>query len=377
MNASIRLHDSDEQFLAAPHIEAIPLTTPFVGPEQLMRENGHRSLLRLGANESAFGPPPSAVTAMAAELPHLSWYGDPESYDLRAALAVKHGCGVEHISVGSGIDDLMGLAVRAFVQPGAVALTTRGTYPTFNYHVIGFGGRLDAVAYRDDGHVDVDGLIARAREIKPSIVYVANPDNPSGTLLHVRDIMRLFEGIPPQSLLLLDEAYADFVGADEVLPTLLHGRLLRVRTFSKAYGMAGARIGYAIGSERNVQTFQKIRLHYGVNRNAQIGALASLRDEQFRRHVVDEVRRGCEDYYALARSLGLPYLESHANFVCIDFSTKERAAQVMNALLAAGVFVRKPGAAPLDRFVRFSVGTPDERRELGTRLRSILADRQA
>ncbi len=377
MNASIHLPDPDEQFLAAPHIEAIPLTTPFVGPEQLMRENGHRSLLRLGANESAFGPSPAAVTAMAAELPHLSWYGDPESYDLRAALAVKHDCSIENISVGSGIDDLMGLAVRAFVPPGAVALTTLGTYPTFHYHVTGFGGRLATVAYRDDGHLDVDALIARARELKPSIVYVANPDNPSGTLLPVRDVVRLFEGIPAQSLLLLDEAYADFVSGGDLLPTLLHGRLLRVRTFSKAYGMAGARIGYAVGSERNVQTFQKIRLHYGVNRNAQIGALASLRDEAFRRRVVDEVRAGCEDYYALARSLNRPYLESHANFVCIDFAKKERAAHVMNALLGAGVFVRKPGAAPLDRFVRFSVGTLDERRELGSRLRAILTEMSA
>src|SRR5690242_6825525 len=98
------------------------MVTPFIGPEQLMREGGHAALLRLGANESAFGPSPKAVEAMAAELPHLAWYGDPDSYDLRAALALRHGCGIENISVGSGIDDLMGLAVRAYMAPGAVAL---------------------------------------------------------------------------------------------------------------------------------------------------------------------------------------------------------------------------------------------------------------
>ena len=125
-----------EPFLAAPHIEAIPLVTPFIGPEQLMREGGHPGLLRLGANESAFGPSPKAIEAMTAELPHLSWYGDPESYDLRSALALRHRCGIEQISVGSGIDDLMGLAVRAYMAPGATALATRGTYPTFGYHVI-------------------------------------------------------------------------------------------------------------------------------------------------------------------------------------------------------------------------------------------------
>ncbi len=356
------------EFLAAPHIEAIPSMTPFIGPEQLMREGGHASLLRLGANESAFGPSPKAVAAMSAELPHISWYGDPESYDLRAALAARHGCEIENLSVGSGIDDLMGLAVRAFVAPGAVALTTRGTYPTFNYHVMGFGAQLATVDYRPDGLLDVDALIAAARKLRPAIVYAANPDNPSGTLLPADEMVRLFEGLPDESLLFLDEAYADFVDESRLFPDFVHGRLLRVRTFSKAYGMAGARIGYAIATPRNVATFQKIRLHYGVNRNAQIGALASLGDPEFAQHVAAETARGREEYYKLASSLGRPCLESRANFVCIDFASNEAATQIMNALLARGVFIRKPSAPPLDRFVRVSVGTPAERDEFAARL---------
>ncbi len=359
------------EFLAAPHIEAIPSMTPFIGPEQLMREGGHASLLRLGANESAFGPSPKAVAAMSAELPRISWYGDPESYDLRAALAVRHGCAIENISVGSGIDDLMGLAVRAFVAPGAAALTTRGTYPTFNYHVMGFGAQLATVDYRPDGLLDVDGLIAAAHKVRPAIVYVANPDNPSGTLLPAAQVARLFEALPDESLLFLDEAYADFVDESSLFPDLIHGRLLRARTFSKAYGMAGARIGYAIATPRNVTMFQKIRLHYGVNRNAQIGALASLGDPDFAQHIVAETASGRDDYYALARSLGRPYLASCTNFVCIDFGSNENATKIMNVLLARGVFVRKPSAPPLDRFVRVSVGRPAERDEFAARLRVL------
>ncbi|HLI96970.1 MAG TPA: aminotransferase class I/II-fold pyridoxal phosphate-dependent enzyme [Candidatus Baltobacteraceae bacterium] len=368
------LNKAEPEFLAAPHIEAIPVVTPFVGPEQLMREGGHASLLRLGANESAFGPSPKAVDAMARELPHISWYGDPESYDLRSALAVRHDCSIDNLCIGSGIDDLMGLAVRAFMWPGAVALTTRGTYPTFAYHVTGFGGNLETVQYRNDGTVDIDALVARAKALQPAIVYIANPDNPSGTLLPSTEIARLFEGLPQQSLLFLDEAYADFVDEHSIFPPLLHGRFLRVRTFSKAYGMAGARIGYVISTPRNVVTFQKIRLHYGVNRNAQIGALASVEDEVFRRHVVQQVAQGREDYHALAASLGTTALRSHTNFVCIDFRSNERATRIMNALLAHGVFVRKPAAPPLDRHVRVSVGTPEERREFGVRLRAVLAE---
>jgi histidinol-phosphate aminotransferase len=346
--------------------------TPFIGPEQLMRERGHASLLRLGANESAFGPSPKAVAAMAAELPRLSWYGDPQSYDVRAAVAVLHGCSVDNVCIGSGIDDLMGLAVRAFTAAGSVTLATRGTYPTFSYHVTGFGATLETVPYRGDGLVDVDALIARAKELHPSIVYLANPDNPSGTLLPREEVLRLFEALPARTLLFLDEAYIDFVLAPQpAMP--IHPRLMQVRTFSKAYGMAGARIGYMISTKRNVDTFDKIRLHYGVNRNAQVGALAALGDAEFHGSVITSVAQGRDDYYALARTLGRGYLESYTNFVCIDFESNERATAVMNRLLEHGVFVRKPGAPPLDRYVRVSVGTPGERAEFARRLRAVLA----
>jgi histidinol-phosphate aminotransferase len=357
-----------------PAIEAIPSTTPFVGPEQLMRETGNRELLRLGANESAFGPSPAACAAMAAELERLSWYGDPESLDLRDALALKHRCLSEQISVGSGIDDLMGLAVRAFVAPGATALTSHGTYPTFNYHVIGYGGRLTYAPYRDDGTPDLDALLEGARRERAAIVYLANPDNPSGRFIGRSDVARFYAALPGDSLLLLDEAYADFVDEAELLAPHFEDRLIRMRTFSKAYGMAGARIGYALTTAANVRTFQKIRLHYGINRNAQIGALASLADDEFRQRVVLATAQARDDYYALARDLGLGYIESRANFVCIDLGTAERATGVMNDLLGKAVWIRKPGAPPLDRYVRVSAGTPPMRESFARAFRSVLAE---
>ncbi len=340
-----------------------------------MREGGHGSLLRLGANESNFGPSPKAVQAMAAELPRISWYGDPESYKLRVAVAARHGCGIDNVCVGSGIDDLMGLTVRAFMSPGSIALATLGTYPTFAYHVMGFGGELATVPYRPDGTVDVEALAQTARRLHPAIVYIANPDNPGGTYLALDEIERLFESLPGESLLFLDEAYADFVSESDGCAPHIHPGLIRARTFSKAYGMAGARIGYAICAPRTVRTFEKIRLQYGVNRNAQIGALAALADVQFHRYVVEQVARGREDYYALAESLGCDFVRSHTNFVCIGFGSAAEATGVMNALLARAVFVRKPGAPPLDRFVRISVGTPPEREALAEHLRAVTAER--
>ncbi len=357
-----------------PAVQAIPATTPFIGPEQLMREHGLRELVRLGANESAFGPSPKAVAAMSAELERLAWYGDPESLDLRDALAQKHGCRPDEILVGSGIDDLMGLAVRAFVAPGAAALATRGTYPTFNYHVVGYGGRPAYAGYRDDGTPDCDALLAAVRRDAPAIVYLANPDNPSGRFIARDEIVRFYEGLPRGSLLLLDEAYADFVDDGELLPPAFEDRLIRLRTFSKAYGMAGARIGYALTTRSNVETLQKIRLHYGVNRNAQVGALASLSDDAFRRRVVRETAAAREDYYALARDLGRRYIESQTNFVCIEMDSRERATRVVDDLLARGVWIRKPGAPPLDAYIRVSAGTEPMRRAFAAALRAVLAE---
>ncbi len=355
-------------------VEAIPATTPFIGPEQLMRETGQRELVRLGANESAFGPSPRAVEAMSRELPRLALYGDPESLDLRDALAAKHRCRPEQIVVGSGIDDLMGLAVRAFAAPGEAALSTRGTYPTFNYHVVGYGGRPIAAAYLDDGTPDCDMLLSVARREAPRIVYLANPDNPSGRFIARPDMERFYEALPHDTLLLLDEAYADFVDDDELLPPAFEDRLIRLRTFSKAYGMAGGRIGYALATESNVATFQKIRLHYGINRNAQVGALASLQDDEFRSYVISETARARDDYYRIARSLGRRSIESRTNFVCIDFDAAERATRIMNELLARGVWIRKPGAPPLDAYVRVSAGTEPMRRAFEAALRAVLAE---
>ncbi len=339
-----------------------------------MRENGLSSLVRLGANESPFGPSPRAAEAMRGEIERLSWYGDPDVHELRTALAQRLTCSIDNLSVGSGIDDLMGLAVRAYVAPGRVAVTSRGTYPTFEYHVNGYGGVLERVDYREDGAPDLDALAKRARETDAALVYLANPDNPSGSF-HERDaIERFYDALPRSVVLMLDEAYADFVADDELLSPRYEDRLIRTRTFSKAHGMAGARIGYAIMSEGGVATFDKIRLQYGINRNAQIGALASLNDPGFIDFVVEETARGRDEYALLGEELGLGTLPSRTNFVCFDLGDVKRANALVAELLRRNVWIRKPGAPPLDRYIRVSVGTAPMRAAFAQALRSIVSE---
>jgi histidinol-phosphate aminotransferase len=356
-----------------PSIAALPLSRPFVAPEELGRLAGHASLLRLGANESAFGPPPRALEAMRAELPRTAWYGDPESSDLRDALAARHGCSADNIVVGAGIDDLMGLAIRAYVAPGQAAVATLGTYPTVVYHIHGYGGRFESVPYTHGGAVQLDALLARARETRAPLIYLANPDNPSGGLLPAADLERFLASLPDETLLLLDEAYADFVAPGELLPDFIDPRVIRMRTFSKAYGLAGARIGYSLSSTETAGTFNKVRLQYNVNRTAQIGALAALGEGDFIAGVVAEVASGRAEYAALARRLGLATLPSVTNFVCIDLGSRERAEAMVALLMKNAVFVRKPGAAPIDRCIRVTVGNAGERALFAERFAEALA----
>jgi histidinol-phosphate aminotransferase len=346
--------------------------TPFVAPEELARRVGRPELLRLGANESAFGPSPRAIGAMREAVSLTSWYGDPESLELRAALAARHGCAVEEIVVASGIDDLMGLIVRAFCAPGDACVSTRGTYPTLYYHLNAYGARAEFAEPDAAGGLVLQNIVDAVRRSGAKLVYVANPDNPSGGFVDRAVLAELRAALPDDVLLFLDEAYADFVPRSALPPDVIDPRTIRTRTFSKAFGMAGARIGYALAGAHVIAAFQKLRLHFGVNRTAQIGALAALDDEAFLRGVIAEVERGREEYHALAAAHALPSLASSTNFVCIGIGTKAEADAMVGALLELGVFVRKPWAPPIDGYVRVTVGTATERAAFAERFAEAL-----
>jgi histidinol-phosphate aminotransferase len=298
-------------------------------------------------------------------------YADPENYDLRAAVAQVHGINMDQVMVGSGIDDLLGLIVRTFLEPGATAVTSLGAYPTFNFHVAGYGGALERVPYRDDSN-DLEMLADAAVRTDAKIVYLANPDNPSGSWHTTGEITAFRAALPTTCLLLLDEAYCDFAPSDAIPPIDPEdGGIIRLRTFSKAHGMAGLRVGYAIAPARTNAAFEKVRLHFGVNRVAQAGAMASLRDTTYIESVVAEVAEGRHDYSRLAAELGLTPLASATNFVSIDIGNQGRAKALLEALADEDVFIRMPGAPPLDRCIRVTVGTRPERAEFAQILRRI------
>ena len=336
----------------------LPATVPFVGPESQERSLGQPFRARLGANESVFGPSPKAIEAMAKAAAQTWMYGDPENHDLRHALAAHEGVTFENIIVGEGIDGLLGYLVRLVTEgPKDAVVTSDGAYPTFNYHVAGYGGGLHKVPYSGD-HEDPDALLAKARKVRAKLVYLANPDNPMGSWHSRETIEQMASAMPDGCLLVLDEAYAQFLPATKV-PQIdpNNPSVIRFRTFSKAYGMAGARVGYGIGHPDLIDAFNKVRNHFGMCRISQAGALAALEDTKYLSEVIDKVKDATTRIGTIAAGNGLTALPTAANFVAIDCGGDEAFAKsVLDGLIDQGVFVRMPFVKPQNRCIRISAG---------------------
>jgi histidinol-phosphate aminotransferase len=358
-----------------PLVASLPATVPFVGPEKQERDRGRLFAARIGANESVFGPSPLAIEATQQAAPEMWKYCDPNNHDLRQALAAHHGVPPESIVIGEGIDGLLGYTARLFLEPGDKVVTSAGAYPTFNYHVAGFGGELVMVPYHKDAE-NPEALADAARECGARLVYIANPDNPMGTWHDAGRISRLIEAMPNGCLLCLDEAYMEFAPEDAAPAwDISDPRVIRFRTFSKAYGMAGLRIGYAITTPETAASFDRVRNHFGVSRMAQIAALAGLGDEAHLASVQAGVAAARIRIGEIAADNGLSCVPSATNFVEVDCGADgDFARRVLAGLLERDIFVRMPGIAPQDRCIRISAGRGREMDLLAAALPEALAE---
>jgi histidinol-phosphate aminotransferase len=345
-----------------PLVSALPATIPFVGPEKLERQNGSPFKARLGANECNFGASPAAIAAMDKAAREDVWkYSDPENWELREALALHYGIAKDEIAAGPGIDNLLGVTVRIFSDTGDAVVTSLGAYPTFNYHVNGYGRRLVTVPYRDDRE-DLEALLEAVKRENAAIVYLSNPDNPMGTWWEASDIIAFAESLPESTLLILDEAYGELAPLS-ALPALDTARdnIVRMRTFSKAYGLAGLRCGYLIGAAGPCGQYDKVRDHFGVNVMAQKAAVAALADHAWLAHVTAQFEAARARIAAIATANGLAPLPSATNFVTMDCGRDgDYAMRILQELNKRGVFIRKPMAPGLDRCIRVSCGLPHE-----------------
>ncbi|THV25756.1 pyridoxal phosphate-dependent aminotransferase [Peteryoungia ipomoeae] len=342
-----------------PLAQSLPATVPFVGPEAIERQRGLKVQARIGANESGFGPAPSVLARITEAAPEIWKYNDPENHALKTALASHLGIRSDNLVIGEGIDDLLGLIVRLVIEPGMPVVTSLGAYPTFNFHVSGFGGRLVTVPYRDDRE-DLDALLAATRREDAPLVYFANPDNPMGSWWDAEAIITFARALPETTLLILDEAYSETAPAGSIPPIgalIDRPNVIRTRTFSKAYGLAGARVGYGIGTAGTVQAFDKIRNHFGMPRLSTEAALAALQDQAYLEDVVLRIKTARERIAAIAAQNGLLALPSATNFVAVDTGRDGVFARaIVDGLMEHGVFIRMPGVSPLNRCIRVSTG---------------------
>jgi histidinol-phosphate aminotransferase len=344
-----------------PTILSLPKLVPFVGPEALERARGRPFRARLGANESIFGPSPKAVDVMRAAAAENWMYSDPENFELRVAIAAHHDVPIECVVVGEGIDGLLGLTCMLFLKPGAQVVTTDGAYPTFNFHVLSHGGVPHRVPMRELRE-DIPHLIEAAKVLLAPLMYVSNPNNPMGTWWPAMDMDEFIRAVPSGTLLILDEAYCDTAPAGTVPPIdISKPQVIRYRTFSKAYGLAGARIGYAIGERTVIEAFDKVRNHYGINRVGQLGATAAIADQAYLNEAVSRISNARNRIASIATANGLTPLPSGANFVTIDCGGDGPfAARVLQAMLDRDVFIRKPAAKGLDHCIRVSCGGDED-----------------
>ncbi|MEO0544865.1 MAG: pyridoxal phosphate-dependent aminotransferase [Pseudomonadota bacterium] len=357
-----------------PIVSALADTVPFVAPEETERAKGVVFKARLGANEGNFGPASAAVAAIQKAASDDIWkYCDPTAFELRQALSRRLNIDLDEVVCGPGIDGLLGLIVRIFSSPGDTILTSLGAYPTFNYHVHAYGRTLKTLPYKAFRE-DLEGLAQLTREQRVSIVYVSNPDNPMGTWWRADAVEAFLNAVSPNTLIILDEAYGE-TAPDGTLPPIDTGRpnLIRLRTFSKAYGLAGLRVGYAFGNRELVKLFHRVRDHFGVNVMAQKAALASLDATKWLAEAIEQIADGRDRIAKIARDNNLDPIASATNFVTIDCKADgDFAAGILQRLADHGVFVRKPMAPGLDRCVRISVGRKEELDHLEAVLPQVL-----
>ncbi len=354
-------------------VKSLPETVPFVGPETQERDLGFSFISRLGANESVFGPSKSALDIIKSEGSKVWQYGDPECYELRTELARKHGVSLENIVVGEGIDGLLGYLIRLFVSIGDNVVTTDGAYPTFNYHVLGFGGNLLKVPFSNDTE-DLNALLDEAVRSKAKIVYCSNPNNPMGSVNDPKRLLSFLEELPPKCVLCLDEAYCDFLDGN-MLPNISidHPNVIRMRTFSKAYGLAGLRCGYALACKDLIKSFDKIRNHFGVNKVAQSAAVASLNDNEHILTIKKRVRSSLDKLSEIAIKNDCIPIYSNANFLSIDCRRDASfTKKLVDELARRKVFVRRPFSYPQNRCVRVSAGTDDDMRHFEKAFKDVL-----
>lgn len=346
--------------LVPPYVASIRPYQPGKPIAELERELGLSSTVKLASNENPLGPSPKAVKAMRADLKEVNRYPDGSGYALTTALAEKFELPAESFLLGNGSNELIEIIIRTFLRPGEEVVTARGAFVVYAMITQAAGGTNIVVPMKNDTH-DLKAM-ARAVTGKTRIVFIANPNNPTGTWVTAKNVSSFLDDLPEDVIAVFDEAYIEYVSRKtfpDILAYVRQGRsVMTLRTFSKAYGLAGLRIGYLAAPPRFAAEMNKIRQPFNTNHLGQVAALAALRDD---RHLGRVRRLNARERKRLRKGLeglGLEVLPSEGNFVLVDIARD--GAEAYDLLLRKGVIARPMGGYGYPRHLRVTVGMPEE-----------------
>jgi len=339
---------------------------------EVEREFGLTDVIKLASNENPLGPSPKAIEAVRSALDTFHRYPDGAGYYLREKLASRLQVPANWIVLGNGSTELVELVTEAFVEPGDEVVI--GKYEFFKYRIaVQIMNGTVIWAEMPDLQYDVDELLSRITG-RTKVLFIANPNNPTGTMLDKSQTARLMEKVPPQVIVVFDEAYYDYRNPDNYPETLQYLRdganVIIMRTFSKSYGLAGLRVGFAITTPAIAQGLNTVREAFNVNSLGQIGAIAALDDVEYLKKGIELNRTGRDYFYTEFGRMGLSYVPSEANFVLVRTPVPGR--ELFGRLLKRGVIVRPVDGYGLKEYVRVSVGLPEENRRFIEALKEVL-----
>jgi len=360
------------KLLVPEHIRSIPLYVPGKPIEELERERGIRHSIKLASNENPLGPSPKALHALRHALAGVHRYPDSAAHELVHKLAARHRLEAGQIVLGNGSDEIISMLARAFLQPGDEAIMPQPSFQMYEIETLAAAARPVMVPLREL-RTDLDAMAARVTG-RTRIVFVNTPHNPTGSHVTRAELEAFMARLPEGVLLVLDEAYIEFVrdpSGPDSLDYVRNGRLLvGLRTFSKAYGLAGLRIGYGVMPAAVAEVLNRVRSPFNVNLPAQTAAGAALDDDGFLQETLRVVHTGVDYLQAALDDLGLAHRPTQANFLMVRVPGEGRL--FFEALLDRGVIVRPLASYGLPEWIRVSVGRPEENRRFIEALRQVL-----
>jgi histidinol-phosphate aminotransferase len=344
-----------------PNLKDLPTYQPGRPIEEVARELGMPAaeIIKLASNENPLGPSPAALQAMQHVLANINLYPDGNAFYLKTKLADKLTVQPANLILGNGSNEIIEFVGHAFMQPGVDVVVSEYCFAVYPLVTKLFGANLITVPAKNYGH----DLPAMLDAITPQtrVVFVANPNNPTGTVVSKQELMDFAAKVPPHILLVIDEAYIEFLDDPaDFISEIRRGQkpnVLLMRTFSKIFGLAGLRLGYGIGNSDLVTALEKIRQPFNINSIAQAGALAALDDAEHMRRTRDNNAAGLKLYADAFQKLGLEFVPSAGNFILVRVNKGQRVFEAMQKL---GVIVRPMGGYELPEWIRISVGTPEE-----------------